>query len=116
MRKGQNLAVVMLACVFVIGLTTIFMLSGMTASVNSSLEEAHEQAAAASTVDVTGHKTPDLLVNSVTGNVAAGSAIPCCANAAAGCAEGIANCTYINGAAGLSCPSKAFDRTDGRCA
>jgi hypothetical protein len=116
MRKGQNMVTVLLVCVFVICLTTIFMLGGITTSVNSTLAEGHQKDAAVSTVDITSHNTPNLIVDNLTGNVAGNSPMPCCANAeTTGCGPGIQNCTYLSGTTKLSCPSKTFDRNGGKC-
>jgi len=84
-------------------------------AVNASLSQAQSRIGNGSIGGVVVQGDPDLLVLKRTGNVAAGSAIPCCANAKSGCGNSAANCTYSRGES-LSCFSRLFDTGTGSCA
>ena len=115
MRRGQNYYGIMLVCVLALALGTIFMLAQAPASINATLAQSQNRIGNNSIQGITPHEHADLLVLKQTGNIAAHSIIPCCANAKAGCGTGIANCTYANGLA-LKCWSKLFDTDGGSCA
>lgn len=107
----------MLVCVLVLTIGTIYLLARAPASINATISQTQNHVADGSIRGIVGEAGANLLVRSRTGNIAQDSAIPCCANAASGgCGEGVANCTYAEGAAGLACFSLLFDTETGSCA
>jgi hypothetical protein len=115
LRRGQNYYGIMLVCVLVLTLGTVFMLAQAPPAINASLSSSQARLGNGSVSGVAPQGDADLLVRKRTGNVAAGSAIPCCANAKTGCGADVANCTYSDGS-GLLCFSRLFDTGTGSCA
>jgi len=116
MRRGQNYYGIMLVCVLVLAVGTIFMLAQAPPSINATLSQSQNRIGNGTLKGIVGEAGANLLVLSRTGNIAQNSTIPCCANAApGGCGKGVANCTYSKGR-GLACFSKLFDIESGSCA
>lgn len=116
MRRGQNYYGMMLVCVLVLAVGTIFLLAQAPPSINAALSQSQNRIGDGTMRGIIGAGEANLIVRARTGNVAQGSAMPCCANAAkGGCGASVANCTYASGN-GLSCFSKLFDIESGSCA
>jgi hypothetical protein len=116
MRRGQNYYGIMLVCVLSLATSTIFMLAQAPPAVGAALSQSQNRFGNDSVKGIVPQENADVLVLKRTGNIAAESTIPCCANAKAGCEEGVINCTYAKGDGGLSCFSRLFDTDSGSCA
>jgi len=115
MQRGQNYYGIMLVCVLVLTVGTIFMLAQAPANINASISQSQNHLGGG-IKDIVSASGTNLLVLSRTGNVAHDSPMPCCANPGiGGCANGVGNCTYAKGS-GLSCFSQLFDTKSGLCA
>jgi len=114
MQRGQNYYGIMLVCVLVLTVGTIFMLAQAPGNVNTSISQSQNYLSGGIKGIVSASGT-NLLVLSRTGNVAYDSPMPCCANPVGGCAKGVRNCTYSKGS-GLACFSQLFDTESGSCA
>jgi len=116
MLRGDSYYGIMLVCVLVITTGTIYMLAQAPPAINSTLAQSQGHVGGDITKGVAIDTDANLLVRARGGNIAPGSSIPCCANAASGgCGQGVANCTYSSGS-GLSCFSNLFDTDTGSCA
>jgi|GEM_PF-1688991 len=116
MQRGQNYYGIMLICVLVVTVATIFLLARAPTAINENMSQTQGLInSSALGKEIVSQSQPNLLVNEKTGNVAQNSSMPCCANPSQeGCGKGVQNCTYYKGS-GLLCYTSLFDTVSGTC-